>query len=233
MNALLLRLRSMGRKVGFHRVLYKYRALASSRYEETLYHALKGTILPGDIIWDVGANVGVYTELFCEWTGPTGRVIAFEPNPAPMAKIKDRLKDCSWLTLENVALGPRCEPSTLIVERDDYTVSGHVHFDSEAERSGRLSVPIQILTGDAVCERLGTVPNVIKIDVEGYEEEVLAGLDRTLSSPTVRALFIEIHFRELEARGQIKAPIRIERLLKSKGFKLKWPDLNHLVALRS
>ena len=111
MNFLLVRFLSIGRKVGLHRLLYKFRILTYRRYEEPFHRSLKEAIRRGDTVWDVGANVGVYTEQFCEWTGPTGSVVAFEPNPAPMAEIKERLKDCSWLTLENVAIGSRCGPS--------------------------------------------------------------------------------------------------------------------------
>lgn len=79
---------------------------------------------------------------------------------------------------------------------------------------------------------MGKTPNVVKIDVEGLEEEVLLGFDRTLLSPALRAVLIEIHFQELESRGQASAPIRIEKLLKSKGFRLHWIDSNHLLADR-
>src|SRR5215469_11881588 len=107
MNPLSIKLRSIGRKMGLHHVVYRLRAAVKPNrgYEEDLRGALAKTVRPGDIVWDVGANVGVYTELFCKWVGPEGGVVAFEPNPGPIAQSKDRLLHCSWLTLEHIALG--------------------------------------------------------------------------------------------------------------------------------
>jgi FkbM family methyltransferase len=200
-------------------------------YEEPSSRALENSVKAGDVVWDIGANVGIYTELFCSWVGPEGHVVGFEPNPGPIAQIKDRLPDCSWLTLENVALGARNEISTLIVEKG-YTQSGHIRHSSETEDSGKSVIPIQLTTGDQVCQRLGRVPNVIKIDVEGFEEEVLLGLDNTLLSPILRAVMVEVHFSALESRGQATAPVRIEKFLKNKGFRVRWVDPGHILAYR-
>ena len=233
MNILSIRLRSIGRKMRLNHLVYHIRAaLKPNRgYEEHLHRALERTVRPGDIVWDVGANVGVYTELFCKWVGPEGKVVAFEPNPDPIAQIKNRLPHCAWLTLENVALGSRDEESMLVVDGNN-TVGGHVQIDSEAIRSGKSVIPIQVNTADGVCARIGKSPNVVKIDVEGFEEEVLLGFERTLSSPSLRAVLIEIHFQQLESRGQATAPIRIEKFLKHKGFRLEWVDSSHLLAER-
>ena len=184
----------------------------------------------GDVVWDIGANVGLYTELFCKWVGPSGNVVAFEPNPEATAQLQKRLADCHWLSVEKVALGSREEECTLVV--GNYLMGGHVHYDVETKVSGESKISIQGTTGDRVCGRLGRIPQVLKIDVEGFEEEVLLGLDRTLASPDVRAVMIEVHFQQLESRGQRNAPIRIEKLLKSKGFVLNWVDPNHLLGSR-
>jgi FkbM family methyltransferase len=230
MNILSIKLRSIGRKLGLHHLVWRVRKkLQPNRdYEGPCHRALEATIRQGDVVWDIGANVGFYTELFCKWVGPQGRVVAFEPNPEAMAMIKDRMSDCTWLDLESIAMGSRDEVSSLVVQ-EGHTI-GHVHYGAEKDLTGQIQVPIQVAKGDTVRERLGRTPTVLKIDVEGYEEEVLLGMNDILSSPNSRAFLIEVHFAELESRGQAEAPIRIERLLKSKGFRLKWVDANHLLA---
>lgn len=45
-------------------------------------------IKPGDVIWDVGANVGYYTRKFSDSVGPAGQVFAFEPFPATAARLR-------------------------------------------------------------------------------------------------------------------------------------------------
>jgi FkbM family methyltransferase len=234
MLSLSIRLRSLARRIGLNRLVYRaFRAITpNTGYEESFHRALEDTVKPGDTVWDVGANVGIYTELFCKWVGPQGQVVAFEPNPKPIAKIRDRLTAFPWLTVENVALGSREEGSTLIVE-GEYTVSGHIHYEGENDAARKLSIPIQLTTGDKVCARIGRYPNVVKVDVEGFEEEVLLGLDRTLLCPELRAVLIEVHFRELELRGQADAPTRIRSLLRNKGFRINWIDANHLIAKRA
>ena len=75
-------------------------------------------------------------------------------------------------------------------------------------------------------------PNVIKIDVEGFELEVLTGMAQFLASPTLRSLFIEVHFSILSERGRTEAPRKIVHRFRLTGFNVKWLDPSHLVAQR-
>lgn len=224
----------MARKLQLHRIINRMRGLLhrNAEYEERFHKALESAIHPGDVVWDVGANEGLFTEIFCRWVGPKGHVVAFEPNPEPLAEARRRIGDCSWLSLENVALGDRDEMSTLIVQ-ENHSRSGHIYSDVEADLAPQSGIPIRINTGDTVCRRTGCVPNVIKIDVEGFEEEVLKGLNESLSSPSLRAVLIEVHFAQLQSRGKATAPVRMEKLLKNSGFKITWVDGNHVKAYRN
>ena len=234
MNALLIKLRSEGRKLGLHRFLYHLRTTLrlNDEYEKHFHKALEGAVRSGDVVWDVGANVGFYTELFCRWVGPTGRVVAFEPNPAACEAIRKRLPACEILTLENIALGSLEGTMSLVVGNEDCPPNAHLMPELDVSSANKFAVPVQVSTGDVICERIGQVPAVIKIDVEGFEDDVLEGLEHTLSSPSVRAVFLEIHFQALEDRGRPNGPIQIENFLKNKGFLLDWIDMNHLKAER-
>jgi hypothetical protein len=75
-------------------------------------------------------------------------------------------------------------------------------------------------------------PALIKVDVEGAEEEVLHGLSRTLAGPSCHTLLCEVHFAQLEARGHREAPARIESSLRSHGFRIRWLDASHLLATK-
>ncbi len=233
MNTLSIRLRARCRKLGLHRLAYRIESKLkrNMRYEESFSAALQNAVHPGDVVWDVGANVGDYTELFSGWVGPKGHVVAFEPNPEPLAEIERRIPGCAWLSLVNVALGSSERTCSFIVQ-NGYSRSAHLQFESQIDASDMSVITVQVSTGDAVCARMGQTPNVIKIDVEGFEDDVLNGLERTLSSPLLRAVLLEVHFQALEDRGRPTAPIYIEKLLKGKGFRLKWVDKNHLQAER-
>jgi FkbM family methyltransferase len=227
MNLLLIKARSIARKTGVVGLINRLRRAAP--YEQRVREALVNAIKPGDVVWDVGANVGIYSQLFSEWVGESGFVVAFEPSAESYKNIRQRVPDCAWLQVENVALGDADAKGLLVLEGD--SVESHIATGTEA-KGGANSTVVEICRGDMICKRLGRVPNVIKVDVEGFEEEVLQGMGQILTSPDLRSVLVEVHFMKLEFRGKATAPIRIEKLLRSKGFKTNWVDASHLFATR-
>lgn len=228
MHPWVIKVRSLARKVGLIGIVNRLRP--SSAYEMRVRATLGDAVRPGDVVWDVGANVGVYSELFCQWVGKDGRVVAFEPWAESCQRIRERLPDCPWLKVENVALGEVDGTGVLIAGAE----STENHLATEADVANRAAgtASVAIFRGDTLRHRLGHVPNVIKVDVEGFEVEVLAGIDQLLGSPELRSLMIEVHFSKLERRGKLTAPSGIQKLLESKGFRTRWVDASHLFATR-
>lgn len=185
-----------------------------------------GAIRPGDAVWDIGANVGQYSELFCKMVGERGSVVCFEPLPQCCDAIRARVPNCGWVRVENVALGNEDTTGRLMVTEESF--GNHVATGREEGES----ISVQICRGDTVSQRLGQVPNVLKVDVEGFEEEVLQGMPQVLASATLRSVLVEVHFSKLETRGRSTAPIRIEKLLGDNGFRTTWVDSSHLFASR-
>jgi FkbM family methyltransferase len=215
-----IKLRSLARRVGLLALIQPM--FRGRTYEEEFGNAMLGEVRPGDVVWDVGANVGLYTRKFIDKVGPSGKVVAFEPAPTCFEILR---RECASGTLVNAALSDRAGAG--FMEVFDQPQSGTHHLVSEPAPN---SVPIKIIAGD---EYPGPTPNVVKIDVEGFEDEVLAGMPRILADPRLRAIFLEVHFALLEQRGKAEAPIQIERKLRSLGFQLKWlRDRSHLQALR-
>ncbi|MCP5414753.1 MAG: FkbM family methyltransferase [Chromatiaceae bacterium] len=95
------------------------------------------------------------------------------------------------------------------------------------------SVDVQLRTGDGLVVQGDTPPpTALKIDVEGFEKEVLEGLGGTLNRRELHLIGIEVHFGLLKQRGLTKAPREIEEMLKQRGFSLRWTDSSHLLAQR-
>jgi FkbM family methyltransferase len=155
---------------------------------------------PGALVFDVGANVGEYTGTFLRLGA---RVIAVEPNPQLVDIIKCRHPRA---TIEAIALGAVGGTAELHIGRS------HVHSTlskrwvetiSGDERSGaRWSgvVPVEVTTFDDLICRYGE-PDFAKIDVEGYEADVLSGLSvalKGLSFEFQRAA-PDLYFRTVEA----------------------------------
>jgi|RhiMethySRZTD1v2_1073278.scaffolds.fasta_scaffold27225_5 FkbM family methyltransferase len=138
-------------------------------------------IEPGDLVADCGANHGLTGLLFARKVGSSGKVIAFEPNPrnAEIARINARVNAIDNLEIREHALG---------------SARGTVFFRPEMNGSvthagDAGAIRVECVTLDeAFAER---APDLLKIDVEGYELEVLAGARRVLSA---RPKFdVEIH----------------------------------------
>lgn len=141
---------------------------------------------PGDIFADVGANVGSYTLLasgICR-----ARAIAVEPSAATVELLKENLALNGLLndvTIINKAAG--ADERVLNFSTNEDTTN-HVIVQDEGDDPAFESVrstSLDALTADAQ-------PALIKIDVEGYETEVLKGMSETLKQHPLKAIIIEL-----------------------------------------
>lgn len=229
-------LRSFLRSVGILRYIIRARAkfyqlCGKTNYEFAFNKALQSAIRRGDIVWDVGANVGLYTTQFSNLAGAAGSVYAFEPAPACFKSLENCCKNMRNVKLFNMALGLQAGTLPLAMADDPL---GATHTLISRENSLETNnVNVTVASGDQfIRENNLPIPRVIKIDVEGFEEEVLNGLHLCLQNPQCRAIFCEVHFSLLQARGERQAPSRIQKLLKQSGFQVKWLDASHIAAYR-
>jgi FkbM family methyltransferase len=140
----------------------------------------------GDLFVDVGANVGVYTVLAAGALG--ARVVSIEPVPETFSKLCANLRVnniVDKVAPHNIGLG-RAEARLRFTANQDTT--NHV-IEDEAWSGPSILVPVSTL--DAVLN--GSTPVLIKIDVEGWESEVLAGAAATLRSHSLLGLIVEMN----------------------------------------
>jgi hypothetical protein len=69
--------------------------------------------------------------------------------------------------------------------------------------------------------------------VEGFELEAVRGMRKTLASPDLRSVLIEVHFAILSDRGIEGAPAELATLLKDAGLAVPWVDASHLIGTRA
>ena len=234
-NPLLRYPRYLARKTGILGVLERTsRRMASGRYEEKLSKILFLHICPGDVVWDVGANHGYYTTKFADAVGESGVVVAFEPAHDTFESLTNSVGIRKNVRLENSALGDSDGTAELYVsagEGCEYDVC-HLAPVKNTERVKSVS-EVNVVKGDSYrSAHPDLAPNRIKIDVEGFEYEVLLGLSETLKSSRLRSVFIEVHFTFLRERGVPDWPARIVTLLKANRFQTRWVGPCHLVASR-
>jgi FkbM family methyltransferase len=222
--------RALGRQYGITPWMVKTLNLVrgSSAYEERFSNELLMSIQPGDQVWDVGANIGFYTAKLSERTGPNGAVCAFEPAPGCFTEIEKL--GLPNIKAFNIALGEA--PATLPLNISQ-NLLGDTHSLVHKPLGSEQTVYVRVAKGDDIRQEAGLpAPNVVKVDVEGFEEEVLKGLQETLKEPGCRAVFVEVHFGILDQRGRRRAPASIEKYLKELGFHTHWIDASHIGATR-
>lgn len=145
-------------------------------------HALR----PGDLFADVGSNVGSYTILAAGAAG--ANCVSFEPLPATFAHLLDniRLNNLeSKVKAKNIGLGASSGSLTFTSGLD--TIN-HVVAQGEAVANA-IEVPVEPL--DAVLS--GSALTLMKIDVEGFETEVLNGASETMQGPSLLAVVMELN----------------------------------------
>jgi FkbM family methyltransferase len=224
-NRQIVALRSYGRKLGLNKLVA--RVISSQDYEHKFQDEMLSEIQEGDCVWDVGANVGLYTKTFSELVGPRGKVFAFEPSPVNFGKLSASVGSLRNVSL--IPLGLGCENSTLgFIQGED-----PLGATSKVVEGVQAAINVEIAIGDDLLKNgIVELPQVVKIDTEGFELDVVRGMRNIMSSRTLRTFCIEIHFGLLEERGQANAPAEIEKLLKSAGFVISWPDSSHIIANR-
>jgi FkbM family methyltransferase len=160
-------------------------------YEMPMQHCFTQVIQAGDVVLDIGANVGFYTLLAGCLTGPNGRVVAFEPLPANLEVLRCHIHLNRLTTVEVI-------PSALADQ------NGGTFFQIAANNSmghltsaGDLCVQVRSLD-DLLAKGEIPLPRVLKIDVEGAERSVLEGAQQLLrqAHPTI---ILATHGTEVKA----------------------------------
>jgi FkbM family methyltransferase len=173
----------------------------TGRYEPQETSLAARLLRPRMTVVDVGANWGYFTLAAAHWVGPSGRVIAFEPEPR-LFEILTR--NCDLNALAHVRAHRRAVAKT----------AGRLSFRAYREDAGNWGVTAVAddpRDADFECESVGLDDaldaeaidkvDVVKVDVEGAEADVLAGMSRGLAAGRYRYVIVECHPEALQARG--------------------------------
>ncbi len=144
---------------------------------------------------DIGANVGYLTVLLGNRVGPTGRVIAFEPDPTNFALLRRSVEAnlLANVTCEQAAVMGSSTKVSLYLSGVNF--GDHRVFDAgDDERFNdgmpRSKVDIRAVSLDDYLSAAGLTPDLIKMDIQGAEVAALSGMRRTLAHPDL-VLFCE------------------------------------------
>ncbi len=161
-------------------------------YEPTQTDWLKECLSPGDRFVDLGANFGYYTSLASKIVGDAGRVIAFEPSPRAAQVIRDMIaeNEIKNVHLVQAAVGEKDGKIEIFMPSNNGTHSPSALFSDPTFT--RLQVPLIALDHYGPLN-VGTPIKLIKIDVEGFEPNVIKGFRRLAQAGLIQNLFCEFN----------------------------------------
>lgn len=158
----------------------------------------RSEIHPGDVVVDVGANVGYFTLIAAQLVGDTGKVWAFEPDPDAFELLRRNVELNGY---KNVTLVPKAlgsEPGKLKLFRHATNRGDHRIYDPG---DGREAVEVEVTTLDhyfADASRL----DLIKMDIQGAECAAVAGAAKTLERGDDTAVIMEYTPQYIRQMGQ-------------------------------
>jgi len=163
---------------------------------------IKNEVKAGDVFYDIGANVGIYTILAARYAGDTGKVYAFEPHSANFTRLLDNIGinnfeqiiiPCNFALHDQKGFFPFNYYSGKAATAESQLASTHdaskTEFQPEITEQ-KYAVPIDNL----IAEENFSPPQHIKIDVDGNELLILHGMSRLLkSSQRPKSIQVEIN----------------------------------------
>ena len=169
-----------------------------STYEERPLREFSSRIEPGDIVYDIGAFIGIYTLVAAKKCRPQGKVVAFEPHPQAMRMLKESLV---WNNVQDrvlareIAVGSKAGKEIFYMA--DLSSQASSLFDVSA---GSKSSLIPVTTLDLESDALKLRPTYLKIHAEGGELEVLKGAERVITEYSPK-IFVSVHEQYADKTG--------------------------------
>jgi FkbM family methyltransferase len=200
-NTNIIKLRNIGRRIGLNNLLAKL--INKKGYEINFDDSFNGHLKVGDCVWDVAANIGYYTKLFAKRVGSEGIVHAYEPSKINFKILTNNCSKLTNIVCHPFGIGDKNTVLNFIQGTDELGATSHF---AENKEIGEM---IEIKTGDYLIDEGMTPPNAMKIDVEGFELEVLNGILKNIHNKFLRLIDIEVHFKLLKDRGMSIAPSKI------------------------
>ncbi|MDX1934629.1 MAG: FkbM family methyltransferase [Capsulimonadales bacterium] len=172
-------------------------------HEDYMANALRQRLSPGMGFADIGAHFGIWSGVAARLVGPEGKVVAAEPSPA-FDMLSLYLKDRRNVILNQVAVGSKEGTTSFVAQGNTMSgaVVGEVTKINEKMNPGvpLTEITVSIVTLDSLLSAYNVPRWLIKIDVEGYEAEVLRGATNLLKANHTDWI-VEIHPKQMELSG--------------------------------
>lgn len=189
-------------------VLLNY-SLGERGSDWSLLSAMSQVLRPGDVLWDVGANVGYVSQHFAREKFHLAEIHAFEPNPSVVTTLRSLFRDRAQVCVHAVGLGAQDEERQIRIDPRGSSTGSLV-----ADLPGAKTVSIKICRADRLRNESGlAAPAVVKVDVEGFEPQVFAGMQQTIQQARPIIFFEHIWIDDESVRRLVPAGYDLTFLL--------------------
>ena len=185
------------------------------KYEFGMTQLIKRIVKKGWVICEVGAYIGDHTPLFSNLTGVGGKVVSIEPQPLHFGLLQ---KNIELNKLTNViavkaAISNTVGASTLYIPLN-FSIDGRMYRVNDVARRKQKT---ETETIDHLLGHYKSV-NLIKMDIQGWEEKALEGAVKTISKNPKLCLIIELWPKGLKEAGA--DPLKFLKSLENQGFNI-------------
>jgi FkbM family methyltransferase len=203
-------------------LLSEYKILFFNNYEATVTSLVKHIVKPGDLCLDIGANVGAITLVMAFAAGGKGKVIAVEPHPVMVDRLRanieiNRLDNVSIVA---AALSDTAGKASLYAAEEDHFHQGLSSLKPSPGINREIS--IEKITGKMLLERIEEqLCKFIKIDVEGHDFIVLGQLADIIAKHRPHVIFEYHRERWLDNHCKIDQAVEFLRGLEYRIYFIK------------
>lgn len=189
-------------------------------YEKETTDMIIKELRKDDIVVDCGANIGYFSLFMAELVGKNGKVIAFEPDPSNFKLLKHNIKVNNY---ENIipmpfAVSDKLGSTNLKLES---TVAHYL-----TEEKTKDSIQVDAITLDSYFENYQKKIRLVKMDVEGYESEIINGMRNMIKNNDLR-LVVEFS-NSTQIRTNHK-PVKLLELIDELGFEILNLQTNKMI----
>lgn len=179
-------------------------------------------VKPGGTVLDCGANIGYYSVLLAKAVGHGGTLHSFEPSARTFGFLKNNLaiNGLGNAHLHNLALNNKAPSSAFMWVDPEFSGGGYLSNDMETDMSTKGYQKLEIKTArldDILSDDI--IVDLMKVDVEGFEPDLLFGARRVIERSPGLVLIVELSPRSWAGQGH--DPLSVFNYLENLGFSFK------------
>ena len=165
-NNIVIRFRNLLRKIGILKILKNF-ITTNTEYEYRFHNEMIKSLKKDMTVFDIGANIGLYTKIFAEKVKEKGHVFAFEPSHESVLKINDLKTTYPWITVNESVIGDEDKDVMFEINEKNPTSTGN----KVSSNPNNNNVKKAMITIDSICTKYKIPPIII----QSYQSPALLG----------------------------------------------------------